>query len=132
MWLDNQPREKIAEALGRSIPAIMTRAVRLGLPRRIAPGRKSMATPAEQEQKRAEEKERKKKKLSLPAAQTVSRIQPKKGLTESTPPMSLRICLMCLRKFESAGPQNRICTSCKNSSEYSSAGELPEINLPTM
>ncbi len=40
MWMRNQSPTAIAEALGRSVPAIMTRAARLGLPRRFAPGRK--------------------------------------------------------------------------------------------
>ena len=40
MWLRNQTPQAIASALGRSVPAVMTRAARLGLPRRSAPGRK--------------------------------------------------------------------------------------------
>src|SRR5580704_3379076 len=40
LWMQNKTPQQISEALGRSVPAIMTRAVRLGLPRRSAPGRK--------------------------------------------------------------------------------------------
>ncbi len=40
LWEENKTPEAIAEELGRSIAAIMTRAARLGLPRRSAPGRK--------------------------------------------------------------------------------------------
>ena len=48
MWVRNATPQAIAEALGRSIPAIMTRAARLGLPRRAAPGRKpGTRTPVE-------------------------------------------------------------------------------------
>jgi hypothetical protein len=47
------------------------------------------------------------------------------------PATSLRICLMCLNKFESFGRHNRICTTCKNSSEYESASSLAEIHLPS-
>ena len=40
MWLNNQTPQAISEVLNRSIAAIMTRAARLGLPRRTSPGRK--------------------------------------------------------------------------------------------
>jgi predicted amidophosphoribosyltransferase len=48
----------------------------------------------------------------------------------ATPTTSSRICLMCLNKFESLGRQNRICPSCKSSSEYESASALPELHVP--
>jgi hypothetical protein len=37
---------------------------------------------------------------------------------------------MCLRPFQSQGRHNRICSSCKGSSEYASATALSEINFP--
>jgi hypothetical protein len=118
MWGQNKSPQEIADALSRSIPAIMTRAARLGLPRRSAPGRK-------------------------PGQRTLSQ----HGMTSAAPrrviprqtsmsadilmQTSLRICLMCLKKFESAGRHNRICSSCKNSAEYETASALPNIHLPT-
>jgi hypothetical protein len=117
MWLRNQPPQAIAEALGRSIPAIMTRAARLGLPRRAAPGRKPSIRQDQQTG-------------GLPRAvpPPARAVQP--AAAESAPQTSLRVCLMCLNKFESAGRHNRICSTCKNSAEYETASTLPEIDLP--
>ncbi len=115
LWTQNKSQQEISAILGRSVAAIMTRAARLGLPRRAAPGRKPgsrrvvtgdvrMTSPRPSSNKSSESKE---------AVQT-----------------STRICLMCLRSFPSQGPHNRICPSCKNSSEYESAVSLSDITLP--
>jgi len=116
MWLCNQSPQAIAEALGRSVPAVMTRAARLGLPRRAAPGRKPTVRTD---------------KDNRDAKQTLPRAKPATQQAQDAPQTSLRVCLMCLNKFESAGRHNRICSTCKNSAEYETASTLPEIDLPT-
>ncbi len=119
MWLQNQTPQAIAEALGRSVPAIMTRAARLGLPRRSAPGRKPGRRPAEARESQG----------YIPVSRGTPRVSNREYA--ATPVQtSLRICLMCLTKFESAGRQNRICAGCKGSSEYESASSLPELHVP--
>jgi hypothetical protein len=115
MWLRNDTPEAIAAALQRSVPSIMTRAARLGLPRRFAPGRKSRAL------------------LRMTGALPAKNTQSIKSRTE--PPAEMRsaaeektrVCLMCLTTFASAGRHNRICLDCKDSREYSSACRLPDI-----
>ena len=116
MWLQNKAPQEISAVLGRSVAAIMTRAARLGLPRRAAPGRKPGS------RRMAGEAER---RVSLP--RQTARIDPG---TDRAPQISTRICLMCLRPFQSQGRHNRICPSCKNSSEYESAVSLADINFP--
>lgn len=111
LWLKNQPPQAISEALGRSIPAIMTRAARLGLPRRAAPGRKPGVRRTDSLGERTA--------VRAATAQTTS-------VAVQT---SLRVCLMCLSKFESLGKHNRICSTCKGSSEYESASSLSELHI---
>ncbi len=117
MWLANKTPQEISDALGRSTAAIMTRAARLGLPRRAAPGRKpgvrTRGTFSDINATR-----------SASARTAVS-----DALASVAPKTSLRVCLMCLTRFESQGPHNRICTGCRNSSEYDSACSLPEIHF---
>jgi hypothetical protein len=130
LWMQNKTPQYIGEILGRSVPAIMTRAARLGLPRRSAPGRKPGAgstrrfaalddrqkedeTPLEDKPRRAATPNQSGEAYVAPAAQA-----------------TLRICLMCLRKFESTGRHNRICAPCKGSSEYAQASALPDAQLP--
>ncbi len=117
LWLQNQTPQAIAEALNRSIPAIMTRAARLGLPRRSAPGRKPGRRPLDDK--------------GMPVS-PVTRAPPRAAqeTPNTTVATSPRICLMCLSRFESLGRQNRICPSCKGSSEYESASALPELHVP--
>lgn len=118
MWLQNQTPQVIAEALNRSVPAIMTRAARLGLPRRSAPGRKPGRRPLDEK--------------GQPITAAVQRVQNRVPQTavQAAPATSPRVCLMCLTKFESLGRHNRICPSCKGSSEYDSASALPELHIP--
>jgi hypothetical protein len=118
MWLQNQTPQAISEALNRSIPAIMTRAARLGLPRRSAPGRKPGRRSLD---------ERGMPTMPVPRVQTRTA---QETVRAAAPATSSRICLMCLTKFESLGRQNRICPSCKGSSEYESASALPELHVP--
>lgn len=118
MWVRNQTPQAIAEALGRSVPAVMTRAARLGLPRRSAPGRKPGPRIDAGKSEASGE------------ARTAPRAKPQAPAGEPAPQTSLRVCLMCLKKFESAGRHNRICSTCKSSAEYGTASALPEIPLP--
>lgn len=118
LWLANEPPQVIADKLGRSIPAIMTRAARLGLPRRAAPGRKPGIRNPETGEMRP----------PTPAVRRASSPASSPSGQEAT--TSLRVCLMCLRKFESLGRHNRICGPCKGSSEYESATSLPELHIP--
>ena len=113
LWLQNKTPQEIADLLGRSVAAIMTRAARLGLPRRSAPGRKpGSRRPPQEGQAR-----------STPRAGKLME-------NDTAPQASARICLMCLRSFQSLGRHNRICSSCKGSSEYESAVSLADINFP--
>jgi hypothetical protein len=122
LWLQNKTQQEISEILNRSVAAIMTRAARLGLPRRSAPGRKpgSRRLPGAQDQQGTP------RTVSQP--RTVARAM--RDATENAPQPSARICLMCLRSFQSMGRHNRICPSCKSSSEYVSATSMPDIHLP--
>jgi hypothetical protein len=120
MWMQNKTPQEISDALNRSVPAIMTRAARLGLPRRSAPGRKPGRRLLDNDGSLPPEVRR----ASVPRTSM--------ALPEDTMPQtSLRVCLMCLTRFESLGRHNRICTSCKGSSEYESASALPDIHIPT-
>lgn len=119
MWLRNQPPNVIAETLGRSVAAIMTRAARLGLPRRAAPGRKPGRRLEEGGAMTA---------VTRRSARPSTTASSRKDAVAVTSP---RICLMCLSTFESAGKHNRICSSCKGSAEYETASALPEIHLPS-
>ncbi|MGB9153532.1 MAG: hypothetical protein WCD70_10650, partial [Alphaproteobacteria bacterium] len=49
---------------------------------------------------------------------------------EPVPMPSARICLMCLRSFQSQGRHNRICPSCKSSTQYEAAVSLADIHFP--
>jgi hypothetical protein len=120
LWLQNKTPQEISDVLGRSVAAIMTRAARLGLPRRSAPGRKPGSRRLLGQDQAVQNR------ASTP--RTVSRLM-REG-AEAAPQPSARICLMCLRSFQSMGRHNRICSSCKNSSEYESATTIADIHLP--
>ena len=111
----NKTPNEISLVLNRSVAAIMTRAARLGLPRRAAPGRKpgSRRLPSQESQ------------TSAPRQTRLLR----EGEADA-PQASGRICLMCLRLFQSQGRHNRICPSCKGSAEYESATSLADIHFP--
>lgn len=114
LWAQNLPPHVIAEKLGRSVAAIMTRAVRLGLPRRSAPGRKpGRRAPTD---------------ASKPVA---AKVRTTKVAPEIIGEPAMRVCLMCLEKFQSAGRHNRICGSCKGSAEYNAGSSIPDINFKT-
>ncbi len=119
MWMRNQPPAAIAQALGRSVPAVMTRAARLGLPRRFAPGRKPGRRPMDSAGvARAE------------TARARASAQTEAETIEAASQISSRVCLMCLTTFQSMGRHNRICPSCKNSAEYESGSRLPDLDFP--
>ena len=121
LWARNLPPPAIAEQLNRSVAAVMTRAARLGLPRRFAPGRKAgqrydgMPTGTPARQKKSE-------------SRTSSRSIDPENMTIVAQTVE-RICLMCLKKFDSSGRHNRICPSCKGSPEYAAASRIPDITF---
>jgi hypothetical protein len=122
MWMRNQPPAAIAEALGRSVPAIMTRAARLGLPRRFAPGRK----PGRRQFETTETANARRAESQRTKAPSVTETESNNIATQ----VSTRICLMCLDKFQSMGRHNRICPTCKNSAEFESGSRLPDLDFP--
>ncbi|MDE2030585.1 MAG: hypothetical protein KGI97_08510 [Alphaproteobacteria bacterium] len=118
LWLKNKTPQEISDILGRSVAAIMTRAARLGLPRRAAPGRKPGRRAAIQGNGSGNGQASPRAARARDTAETAA------------PQPSQRICLMCLRSFASQGRHNRICPSCKGSSEYSSAVSMADIHFP--
>jgi len=120
LWLAGEPPPQIAEKLGRSVPAIMTRAARLGLPRRFAPGRKSSGRRVFLPQVRTT--------IPKAAPAAAKAVAPEQAEVK---PLKERICLMCLTKFPSLGAYNRICGSCKDSNDYQAGARLPDLDFPT-
>jgi hypothetical protein len=118
MWMHNQSPADIAKALDRSVPAVMTRAARLGLPRRFAPGRKPGRRPAEASGTARE------------TARSTAVTAREAEALENAAQISMRVCLMCLNKFQSMGRHNRICPTCKNSAEFESGSRLPNFDFP--
>jgi len=116
-WLEHKTPEEIASALGRSVAAVMTRAARLGLPRRSAPGRKRgykrLDSPRE-------------KTVRVRAVRTQAAHSDEAGL-DAPSELKMRVCLMCLKKFESQGRHNRICPSCKGSADYTTGSSTPDF-----
>lgn len=126
LWIEKKPPEEISSILGRSIAAIMTRAARLGLPRRAAPGRK-------RGYKRTDVPRRKVKASSSP------RIRVRAAVHDTTEEekaaqarIQSRVCLMCLNKFQSLGAFNRICSSCKGSADYVKGSSTPDFSFKVM
>ncbi len=122
LWRENKTPDEISEQLGRSIAAIMTRAARLGLPRRAAPGRK-------RGYKRTDTP-RRVKNVSSSVCARVPRTRMVQGEAEDSEKdlnVAPRVCLMCLKKFQSQGRHNRICPSCKGSAEFSSGSSTPDF-----
>ena len=122
LWMQNKTPQEISEALGRSPPAIMTRAARLGLPRRAAPGRKPNHA------QRLDDGTREKTPPMRDTRRVPARQESASNIAAQT---AERVCLMCLNIFQSLGRHNRICPSCKHSSEYESASALADIHLPS-
>lgn len=113
LWEKGIKPEEIAVKLKRSAAAVMTRAARLGLQRRYAPGRKPKKLS---DLGQSHEKMRMAAKLNA-QLQTVAPLQ------------AHRICLMCLKRFQSAGRHNRICVDCKDSAEYKSAASVLAVDV---
>lgn len=122
MWAENKTPDEIAAALKRSVAAIMTRAARLGLPRRSAPGRK-----------RGYKRTEVRRKVMPPAGSRVRVVAPTEFEDDAEPiappQVMMRVCLMCLNKFQSQGRHNRICPSCKGSAEYSTGSSTPDFTF---
>lgn len=123
LWEEKKAPEAIAEELGRSVAAIMTRAARLRLPRRSAPGRK-----------RGYKRTDAPRRMTTKARQVkaVASMDSAGGDTYAPPEISMRICLMCLNKFQSLGRFNRICPSCKGSAEYATGSSTPDFAFRVM
>lgn len=117
MWLRHEKPEKIAADLGRTVAAIMTRAARLGLPRRAAPGRKPGYKRKEGVRKASALFARRKDSFDKKTSQDIE---------EAAPVKLVRICLMCLNRFPSEGRHNRICPNCKGSAEYAAGSSIPD------
>lgn len=115
LWQKGEKPDDIAVILNRSVAAVMTRAARLGLQRRFAPGRKP----------------KKLSELSDNHAQMRAMARLNAQLQTTAPQQSHRICLMCLNRFASQGRHNRICSNCKDSPEYRSAAGLPDVDVQT-
>jgi len=106
MWFQGATQQEIAETLNRSPQAVMTRAARLGLPRRMASGRK------------------------VGGKNVQHKPYTKRGTSDTgTQKYIERICLMCLKKFGSVGKFNRICSDCKESRDYRIAASLSEVQI---
>lgn len=121
LWRQNKTPQEIAEVLGRSVGAIMTRAARLGLPRRSAPGRKPGSRRSDDQMSSASNR----------GQASARRVTTSSGGNDSVASqVSTRVCLMCLRSFQSMGRHNRICSSCKGSAEYASVTSIPDIHFP--
>lgn len=120
-WLDHKTPEEIASALGRSVAAVMTRAARLGLPRRAAPGRK-------RGYRRADTGAPREKTVRVRVTRTSSSTE-EEAWQQPREETKMRVCLMCLRKFESQGRHNRICPACKGSAEYATGNSTPDFTF---
>lgn len=118
LWMQNKTPQEISTLLERSVAAIMTRAARLGLPRRSAPGRKPGSRRMHEESGQV--------RASAPR----TAIRQTREDDAYAPQPSARVCLMCLRSFQSQGRHNRICPSCKGSSQYEAAVSLADIHFP--
>lgn len=112
MWQSGDSPEEIAVDLNRTVAAVMTRAARLGLPRRFAPGRKP--------RKIGPKTTKTTQKTNAEREQELKRVQP-------DPNKQLRKCLMCQTQFYSSGPHNRICPKCKESPDWDSGSRLPDL-----
>ena len=120
MWTDNKSPEDIAALLGRSVAAIMTRAARLGLPRRAAPGRKRGYRRSEMPRKMA----------AAGAVRVRVNLPPQEEeVAYAQPEIKTRVCLMCLNKFQSQGRHNRICPTCKGSADYATGSSTPDFTF---
>lgn len=113
LWGKGEKPEDIAVVLKRSVAAVMTRAARLGLQRRFAPGRKP----------------KKIGDLADSHANMRAMARLNSQLQTVAPQQSHRICLMCLTRFQSQGRHNRICSNCKESPAYRSASGLPDVDI---
>ena len=45
------------------------------------------------------------------------------------PEVKMRVCLMCLNKFQSQGRHNRICPTCKGSADYATGSSTPDFTF---
>lgn len=126
LWIEKKSPDEISAVLGRSVAAIMTRAARLGLPRRAAPGRK-------RGYKRTDAPKRKTSTSSAPRIRVRAATHDNaEEEAAAKARMKSRVCLMCLNKFESLGSFNRICPGCKGSADYVKGSSTPDFAYKVM
>jgi hypothetical protein len=119
LWEQDKTPEEIADHLQRTVAAIMTRAARLGLPRRKAPGRKRGYKRTDPPRRVA----------TTPRKVKVVVQDEEEEDDYPVPQAMMRICLMCLNKFQSLGRFNRICPGCKGSAEYATGSSTPDFTF---
>lgn len=125
LWTEKKSPEEISAVLGRSVAAIMTRAARLGLPRRAAPGRKRGYKRTDAPKRKA--------KSSAPRIRVRAAVHDNaEEEAKAKAQIKTRVCLMCLNKFESMGAFNRICPSCKGSADYVKGSSTPDFTYNTV
>ncbi len=126
MWVDRKTPEEISAVLGRSVAAIMTRAARLSLPRRAAPGRKRGYKRSDLPKRKATPASSSRVRVRAAVHDTTEEEEAAKARIKS------RVCLMCLNKFQSLGSFNRICPSCKGSADFVKGSSTPDFNYKVM
>jgi len=119
MWVEGVPVDEIAMRLNRTVSAVLTQAVRIGLERRAMPGRKP-------EGKNQTPRVVKRPVLVHSNVVSFSRVRSHSGAAVESPVQANkkpRNCLMCSSAFNSYGSHNRICRRCKDSNCYQAGHE---------
>jgi len=119
MWFENTPTEEIAQRLGRSANAVLTQAARMGLPRRVASGRKGRTAAPRLPDSGGM------MKLRMDFSARAQPMVPVQSMRKE------RQCLMCSTAFQSSGAHNRICQRCKAGVHYQSIGDACEYEVLT-
>jgi hypothetical protein len=115
LWAEGMPVEDIAARLNRTVSAVLTQAVRIGLERRAPSGRKPQRGKEPQTPRRPV--------LVHSNVVSISQVRGYHGTVVESPPQNQkksRNCLMCKTDFNSHGSHNRICTRCKDGASYQS------------
>jgi hypothetical protein len=124
LWLAGATPQAIAAQLGRSPQAVLTRAARLALPRRSAPGRKPQGGRLPQPPRQPLSMAQLEAALAADGATTAREPE----FPPAAQPLQ-RLCLMCLKAFASQGRHNRICLPCKDSAAYQAGARLPDVDI---
>ncbi len=111
MWVEGVPVEEIALRLNRTVSAVQTQAVRIGLERRAPSGRKPQVP----------NKTPRRPVLVHSNVVSIAHVRSYSGAVVEASSQNLkkpRNCLMCNTAFNSHGSHNRICTRCKDGACY--------------